>query len=174
MNLSDIVLYLKAFKNRVKKADEISKILKNLKVELLKKEDEKGAKLIWCYETVLLIQTTYIDAFNKMKNKDYYKAWCLLERCEDNIMFLKSHFSIDNIFYLNFIEEQVGKFQCVFPYKYFLSPEIIIHEKECNICGSKISIHNYCGHRVGEIYDGKMCCRIIKKLEFIGAVISDN
>jgi hypothetical protein len=50
----------------------------------------------------------------------------------------------------------------------YLSPEIVEHEKKCNICGKIVSIRNPCGHEVGEIYNGEMCLRIVTKLDFLG------
>ena len=48
-----------------------------------------------------------------------------------------------------------------------MSPEILEIEKECSICRRKISIRSPCGHRVGEIYNGEYCCRIVTKCEFL-------
>ncbi len=49
-----------------------------------------------------------------------------------------------------------------------MSPEILEHEKKCNICGRVISIRKPCNHEVGEIYNGDMCCRIVTKMNFLG------
>jgi len=62
----------------------------------------------------------------------------------------------------------------LFPYKLFFSPEIIEHEKKCNICGKIISIRNPCGHEVGEIYNGEMCIRIVTKAEFISISLVES
>lgn len=71
-------------------------------------------------------------------------------------------------FSLDFIERRIEGIQSLFPYKIFASPEILALEKKCGICGTSISVRNTCGHRVGQIYGGKMCSRVVTKMELLG------
>ena len=110
-----------------------------------------------------------------MKQNNFYEAWCILEQCEICSSFLHPHFSYRyDEFYLNFIDKQVKQYQSLFPYKIFLSPEFLELEKQCTICGQVVSIRNHCGHRVGEIYNGEMCCRKITKLELLGTAFVES
>jgi len=46
-----------------------------------------------------------------------------------------------------------------------MSPGIIYKKKSCSTCGRLISIRNTCDHKIGEIYDGEMCCHIIEEID---------
>jgi len=157
------------------KINELFNSLKSIKAEYVGRNDQDGAKKIWCLEQILKIQTDYVHAFNLLKTKKYYEAWKIFEQIEINLNFLNPHFNTNNDeYFLKFIRTKVKKFQSLFPYKLFFSPEIIEHEKKCNICGKIISIRNPCGHEVGEIYNGEMCIRIVTKAEFIGISLVES
>lgn len=133
------------------------------------------AKKFWCYETIANIYNMYIEAFKEMKNKNFYETWCIIERIEIHIGFLSRHFNIqDNDLYLEFIYQHTRRFQGLYPYAVFLSPEILGHEKKCNICNRIVTPRNNCGHRVGEIYNGQMCCRIVTKPELLSVSLVTN
>jgi hypothetical protein len=55
-----------------------------------------------------------------------------------------------------------------------MSPEILELEKICNICEKPISIRNPCGHRVGEIYNGELCIRIVTKVKLLAMAMVDS
>lgn len=140
--------------------------LKKFKEQALARNDQSEAKLIWIYEEILEIQKNYISAFHQMKNGSYYDAWCSLERVENNIHFLEPHYKPEfDEYKLQFIDKHTKQYQSLFPYKMFFSPALLVLEKLCSICQRPISIRNFCGHRIGEIYNGEMCCRIVKKAE---------
>jgi len=65
----------------------------------------------------------------------------------------------------------VARYQKLFPYSWFFSPEIIELAKECTICGKVVRIRHPCGHRVGEIYDGVMCARRVTDFKFMGGAV---
>ncbi len=139
--------------------------LKTIKAKAVEQGNQDLAKKAWCYETIHEIQKNYLTAFSMMKEGHFYGGWGLLERVEIAINSLERHFVSPegDIFKINFLDKHVGQFQTLYPYKMFISPAILQLEKECSICGSKISIRSFCGHRKGEIYNGEMCVHIIKK-----------
>jgi hypothetical protein len=167
-----IIEYLSIFKDRDNDRDLLSKIKENLrkiKSNKVKKNDENGAKFIWCLEQITEIQERYLDAYGKLTTGKYYDAWCEFEKCELALEFLKPHFSFQNNEYcLLFIHKHILQYQSLYPYKLFLSPELLEHEKKCNICGKILAIRNPCGHEVGEIYKGEMCYRIVTKIDVLG------
>lgn len=173
MNLEKVIDFLK--KIREHDADQfqyqkISDCLKELKAESLRNNDQEKAKQIWIYEQTGKAQHLYLQAYKELKNERYFSAWCDLEQCELAIKFLVRHYSIQqrDPYYLDFIREYVRKYQSIFPYKLFLSPEMVYLEKKCNICGNIVTIRKPCAHEVGEIYNGEMCCREITKVDVIG------
>lgn len=176
MTLTHIVELLRQVKDR--SADDVSKISDGLalaKQEAIGDEDEAAAKHIWCLEQILLAQQQYIASFELLRQADYYEAWCKLERIELTLRFLAPHFGDSKReFWLDFIRVHSRQWQELFPYRIFMSPEIIEHEKICSICRKVLSIRNPCGHRVGEIYGGQMCHRIVTRPEFIGTAFVES
>jgi hypothetical protein len=149
--------------------------LEELKAASVTAGNQELAKQVWCYETAVEALSHYINAFREMQAEKFYEGWCLLERAELSCMWLHQHFtSKSDEFKTNFIATQVEKFQALFPYKLFISPELIEHEKRCSICQNIISIRNPCGHKVGEIYNGEMCHRIITKAEVVAIAIVEK
>lgn len=179
MNILDIEVYLENFSNR--KFDEvyenqISNYLKKTKINFVKQNNEPDAKYCLVLESILKIQNRYLNAFKEFKNKKYYEGWCSLERCEIDLKFLSPHFQINktNKYWLYFIKNHLHKFQSIFPYIYFLSPEILEKTKICSVCKKQISIRHSCGHEVGEIYSGEYCYRIVTDAEFIGTAFVEK
>lgn len=138
-------------------------------------EDEKTAKIIWCLETIVKIHAAYIDAFKKMKSNQFYEAWCLLEQAEIKLKFLRKHVDEKkNPFNIIFLDTQIKRFQDMYPYAVFFSPEIVEKEVQCSICNHIIKPRSRCGHMVGEIYSGQMCTRIVTKCQFISISVVKN
>jgi len=147
----------------------IGKELSRLKQLAVEEDDEGTAKDIWCLEHILIIQGEYVEAFAQMKQGNYLVAWRALAQVEVNLSFLARHFSERNGEYrIHFIEQHVARFQKLFPYPIFASPEFVHIRKACTICGREVSLRNPCGHRVFEIYGGEMCGRRIEKAEVLG------
>jgi hypothetical protein len=145
--------------------EHLREALRHIKDEAVVRDDQAQAKAAWCLEQVVDGHTLYIGAFDKMKNGNFYAAWCDLERIETILHHLIPHFRERfSEFCLDLIEKHVKQFQSLFPYKLFFSPEFVYEEMACTICHQPIKIRRLCEHRVGEIYDGEMCGREITKL----------
>jgi len=171
MNIQNVKRYLENFSQRDSSNDKnVFDYLEKIKNNFVSEKNEEKSKYCFILQNILKIQQLYINSYNGIKNKEYYKGWCTLERCELEIKFLIPHFNItpDNRYYLYFIKDHVNKYQSIFPYKYFASPEILEKEKKCSICNKIISIRKPCGHEVGEIYNGQYCFRMVTDLEFLG------
>ncbi|HXF90632.1 MAG TPA: SEC-C metal-binding domain-containing protein [Candidatus Nitrosotenuis sp.] len=156
---------------------QAKEVLKTAKKEAVDRGDQELSKLIWCYEQILSVQTNYLAAFHRMKEDQYYKGWCLLERVEIELSGLIKHFKWDRLtdeYKISFIEKHTRQFQSLFPYKLFISPAILQLEKVCSTCGGSISIRARCNHQVGEIYNGEMCHRIVRKAEILEISLVTN
>jgi len=133
------------------------------------------SKALWCYETITSILYKYTYIFALFKEKQFYLAWCELEKIEIALASLKKHLSIEgNVCNLEFIEESVYDLQKLFPYRIFVSHESIYREIECSICKQRISIRKPCGHIVGEIYDGEICGRHILRADLLAIAFTEN
>jgi hypothetical protein len=134
--------------------------------------DEALAKHFWCYQTAVEIHKLFNDVWNDLRKKEYERAWCNLEQIEIKIKNLKRHFDISgDKFRLQFIERSVLNLQAIYPYDLFLSSEMVYSEKRCSVCNEIVSVRKPCGHKVGEIYAGEMCYRLVTISKILGAAI---
>jgi hypothetical protein len=177
MNLEDIRSYLKAVEGRPiePSLEAVQEGLSALKRNAAAAGDQRQAKSVWCLEQALLVQESYLCAFSHLKASAFYKAWCALEETELALANLERHDTTSWAdFRLDFIQEHTAKWQSLFPYRMFLSPEFLQTEKLCSICQRPVLPHSFCGHRVGEIYAGEMCYRTVTKLEMLGISTVDK
>lgn len=171
MNLEEVKNQLREVNQNytTRDSEELNEVLRQLKQRSVDRRDQPAAKEIWCFQQILDIQNNYINAYEAFKSEKYYKGWCLLENSDIEYGFLFRHFKENGGEYrLKFIYKHVLQFQSIFPYKYFMSPEFTIKEAKCGICDQVIGIRNPCGHKLGEIYDGKMCTRLLTNVETTG------
>lgn len=139
-----------------------------MKMQAVQRNDQEAAKLLWCYEQVLNAHEHYITAFHAIKNGSYYSAWREFERVEIVLHHLEPHFRWeDSDLGLDLVSKHMKQFQSIFPYKWFISPAMLVEQKICSVCGDVVSLRNPCGHRPGEIYEGEMCHRKIQKARII-------
>jgi hypothetical protein len=177
MTPEEIRSYLKAVAKRPSEPtiDAVRADLAAMKRDVLARGDRAHAKRIWCLEQTLRIQEHYLHAFSLLKAGEYYKAWCELEQTELKLANLERHETASwPAFRLDFIQEYTAKWQALFPYKMFFSPEFLQTEKLCSVCNQPVLPQSFCGHRVGEIYDGEMCYRTVTKLEVLGVSMVDK
>jgi hypothetical protein len=154
----------------------LSNSLQEIKLVAVEQGLQELAKEIWCLQTIHQIQKDYLQAYEYMKQGGFYEAWCLLDKVSIKITFLEKHFvnPQQDQFKLSLIEKHIEQYRLLYPYKYFLSPAILQLEKKCSICGKKISIRSFCGHRKGDIYDGEMCVHEITNMQFLEISVVTN
>jgi hypothetical protein len=133
-------------------------------------KDEQLAKWCWTRKQVCEVHVGYTKAFDQLKTGDYYEGWCTLERAEIALKFLRPHLSEPEwtAFGMEAVAKHIERWQSLFPYKLFASPEIVHREKRCSICNTAISLRSGCGHRKGEIYMGQLCSHVITITEILG------
>lgn len=177
MEISEIVRCLEGIKGglAISSQVELAERIEFLKQDAVNRGSEKEAKDLWILENVLLAQMQYLKAFHLLELKKFYDAWCMLERCEITLGALERH-ETDRwkSFHLDFIAEHVAKWQSIFPYKTFFSPEYIEHRKVCSICGDPVLPRSGCDHRLGDIYGGKMCYHVVTHADPISISMVEN
>jgi hypothetical protein len=170
IEMDDIRRFLSRVRSRATEgsADEIVSSLKAHKASAVECDKDGEAKGLWCLEETLAVQEWYLKAFRLLKVGKYYDAWCALEQVELAYHRLSRHFQDKGgTFSLDLILEQTRRFQGLFPYHAFFSTGMMQLEKLCTICRRIVEIRNPCGHRVGEIYKGEMCARLITRAELL-------
>ena len=174
MNLTEIKSYLK-IPDKMQIDTQVLAELKRIKSDVVNANEESLAKGLWCLEQVYEIQRKFITAFNNLKQGKHFEAWCDYDKIDILFCSLRKHYNYsNNECNLLFIEEYTSKFQKLFPYRFFMSRESIIKKEKCSICGKINSIRNRCEHKVGEIYRGEMCYRIVEEFEFLAMAIVTN
>ena len=162
--LADARRHLSAYRGRGQVPEEVWANLKEVKASAVAESDQLLAKAVWCLETIGAVQDFYLKAFESLQAGSYYDGWGVLERCEIALLSLDRHVEdAGGLFGLEFIRTHVERFQSLFPYTLFLSPEIIKEEVTCGLCSAPVSLRNHCGHRIGEIYNGDECVRIVSR-----------
>ena len=178
MNIREVEEYLTFVKDNYKHriSSKYSEFLAIEKKKAVEMKDLETAEKYCCLEMVLKVQDDYISAFNSIKNNEFYEGWCLLERVEISCESLFMNMRRNDLerYKLDFIDKQTEKFQSVFPYEWFISPEIVIGKKKCNICNREISFRNDCGHIAGKIYNGELCYRIVEDIKSFGIALVKN
>jgi hypothetical protein len=171
MTPEDVHSFLKAVARRPDEPslEAVREALGRLKRGAVAAGDQARAKGIWCLEETLAIQEHYLLAFRLLRAGEFYQAWCEPERTELALADLERH---DTACWpdlrLDFIKAHTAKWQSLFPYRMFYSPELLHAEKLCSICNRPVAPQSFCGHRVGEIYNGELCYRTATKLEVLG------
>lgn len=155
---------------------EVKSALQSLKKDAVAGGDQHLAKEIWCYERVAEVQERFISAFKQCKSSDFYGAWCTFERVELAAKWLLKHYEPNESdeFSVLYIEAHTKRFQELYPYAAFMSPEFVGQKTSCSTCGKPISLRAHCGHEVGEIYDGEMCARIVDDFQVSGIALVKN
>ncbi|MEM6254366.1 MAG: hypothetical protein AAF821_15725 [Cyanobacteria bacterium P01_D01_bin.156] len=164
---NDIRDLLPSFDEKV--LNERLAILANLKKYFISQDIQEASKEIWCLEKIIAIQKMYVFAFNQLKLEKYYEAWCCFENIEIALSQLFRHLDEKDDFFplVSFIKQHSFRYQSLFPYKTFISPEFTVKSRTCSVCNKNSSIRHPCEHKNGEIYDGEMCYQIWSGIEYV-------
>lgn len=130
------------------------------------------ANKIWFVRQVAECRRSYLAALLEMRHGAYYHAWCRFERIELDLRDLLSNpvYDVDR-FAIPDLARIVERWQSIFPYRLFASPEIIIKAEDCSICGAPVDPWSDCGHEVGKLYEGKVSHRVVRDMEFLSISI---
>lgn len=140
--------------------DATIKEVDELRSAYRKKGDEENANIAWAAKSILHIHKDFRRAYSQLQDKKYYEAWCLMEDIEigvDNLL-RNCPGALNAVKYISLMVRQL---QGLYPYKVFMSTEILIKERTCSICGKKRMIRHHCGHYPGYVYNGEMCKDIV-------------
>lgn len=156
---------LKSFKQR--RSSKLGTTLTELD-EIKRAAVASGNQLIssavWCLEKIAQAQNEYVAAFESARAYKFYESWQKLEQVEIALLHLERHYVDESdAFGVRTMRVSVERLQSLFPYRMFLSPGMEILEQLCSICEAPIKLRSSCGHKRLELYDGKMCGRIITK-----------
>lgn len=143
-----------------------------LRVEARVSSLEDCSNRAWYLREVAAVRGLMVKSMQEMRDGDYYGAWCNFERMEIAIDGLRSNaFFEGGEFEIAKLSKQVKFWQGIFPYKVFMSPEFVIKKATCSICKAIVDPWEKCDHKVGKVYSGEMCCRVIEEANFLSISI---
>ena len=138
-------------------------------------EAEMYANICWFLKSACDIRDLYIHSISEIKDGDFYKGWCDLDSVENGLFTLLRNPFLDVAeFEVRELLELTHAWQKTFPYKFFLSPEILYKSVQCGICSANITPWERCQHEVGVVYCGACCHRHIIAAELLSLSIVDD
>lgn len=148
----------------------------NKEKEVHRQSDDQSALFnCWLAITALEIIKGYKEAFVLLKSRKYKAGWDLLEKIEINLENIEfNDIKLNKYPALGKISETISKYQELFPYRVFASPEILNKKVECTICGGDMNPFGSCKHIPGRVYNGELCVTQVKEAEFISISMVAN
>jgi len=155
---------------------EFLEVLTKAKEAANARNDEGEAFQLWCAQTIYAIQRGFVSAFNSLKAEAFYDAWCQFERCEVELLSLERHYPHTDAdpHRTAYIDNMILRWQALYPYKIFFSPELLKKRVECSICGARVSPRSNCGHEKWQIYRGEMCFHKVVEVDVLGISLVQN
>lgn len=147
--------------------DATIKEVDELRLGYRQQGDVEKANTSWALMAILRIHQDFRKVHTMLLEKQFYEAWCLMETIEIAVGNLLRNFP-GTLNAVKYISMMVWQLQSLYPYKVFMSTEILIKERTCSICGKKRTIRHHCGHFPGYVYNGEMCYDTIEAAAFEG------
>ena len=169
--------YLLSYKSRSSNVlpEECREILTRQKNDAVSRGEQFSSKAIWCMETIGKIQDSFVSSILQLKEGAFKESWSSLGECKNQISQLDKHFTeVDNEFGIEHIRTHVKQIRELYPLHVGISPGLLIREKTCSICDTKLTLRAGCEHNFNEIYDGEMCHAVVTQFELLHVALVDN
>lgn len=156
--------------------EDLDDVINGAKKRAVNQGQQHEAELLWQAQTVALIQREFMSAFMLLKSRNYYEAWNTFERCEVKTAALLRHYCVPSgdPHRIQYINEMTAKWQELYPYKAFFSPEFLKKKVVCSICNAPVTPRRNCGHKKWGVYDGEMCYHIVVETQVLSISIVDK
>lgn len=108
----------------------------------------------------------YLQAYRLLRRGSYLDGWRTLEKAE--LAFArqeKNPIISELIASVERRSDLIALWQSTFPYRYFISPGMVLKRWECSICGKCSTPVDPCGHIPNRVYAGELCYRRILDCE---------
>jgi hypothetical protein len=133
---------------------------------------ETDANAAWFLRAVATGRGDFARAFRLMREEKYQDAWNLLEQIEISCMNVLANPILEPDSYaVPELQAAIARWQTLYPYAVFASPEWITKRVECSICGKDIDPWEGCGHQTGKVYMGEIAYRIIREAQFLAIAL---
>jgi hypothetical protein len=147
------------------------KDLSDLKKDFVKRKLENEANLIYCIDNSLLAIQYELQMLVNIKEDKMNEAWGNLVNAQVVYETVLSNYPFKLENETGYIERLASYEKLLFPRFLFVSTSGIIKNSHCSICNSE---YGKCGHMIGKIYNGELCCRIITEMELEEVSLVEN
>ena len=148
------------------KLELLKDMASRIKQEVISCSDEDAANAMLSFEETITALLSELRMWIALKDDDADSAWNFLVSAQYAARAaMQAHSIADHLDgYVNhlYVLEQV-----LFPPLAFFSPELIIEQSKCSICGQE---YGECENILGKAYMGKICTRIIEKVKEVGEI----
>jgi len=115
--------------------------------------DEDIANLAFLLKVYVSLLTDFIDYQGLLCVNEFSKSWSKLQDCLDCLYLLRKNFPANKK--VLEISEHFLAFEKLYPYRLFVSSEMLSSKQTCSICG-RSGIDPLCEHIPGEVYWGEL------------------
>lgn len=145
-------------------------IIHNFSIET---NNEKLANSNFIFKQYVYLFICLSKFLKLLEDKNFEKSWSFLQDCFDKIGLIKKY--VDDKFYdLIDLENLLNEYEKLYPYKVFMSMEMVVEKAHCSICG-KSKLNFDCEHITGELYWGKISTKIVDKIKEVqGVALVEN
>lgn len=142
--------------------DKYADDIKTRKQEIVKAGREDVANAMLAIECMAKALAAELRMWVLLKESVPDAAWDQLVAAQDNTRWaMKSHAIAEHL--MNYAQRLAAIERMLFPRQLFVSSGLIVKSSECSICGAE---YGDCNHVKGRCYNGEMCARICKDVEF--------
>jgi uncharacterized protein YchJ len=161
------------FTDSEKDFSSVTKYFDTIHDYALQNKNEELANSNFVFKVYFLIFVNLSEYFKYLNEKKYRESWLKLQDIFDDIRNVCRFTNENYRFELLHISELLKKYEELYPFTVFSSPEYIIKKSKCTICEkSKLSLE--CMHITGNIYWGKLASEIIEEADIRAIAVVPN
>lgn len=148
------------------KLDALREKASKIKAEVVRYRDEDAANAMLSFEEMITSLFSELRMWIALKDDNADSAWNYLVSAQYAARVAMQAHSVAS--HLNgYVNHLYVLEQVLFPPLAFFSPEMVIEQSKCSICGQE---YGECEHIVGKAYMGEICTRIIEQIKEIKEV----
>ena len=143
---------------------QCERCFEDIKQKSLMHDDEVFANATYianCYFKVFVNLSSY---FGMLSAQRFEESWDKLQDCLYAIKHISEFVDQANGFELPDLYQLLLGYESLYPYEYFLSPEYIIRQSHCSICGKSMR-NPACPHLKGHLYNGEYAYEVVDNAE---------
>jgi hypothetical protein len=158
---------------RQRACEEAKELIASFEAMAELSEDEELANACFILHTLVEFTGSYEKYWQSLRNQRYKASWELLQDSMHYVCVAGRFIKNKQIFHLEDIYNHLVCLEKLYPYKVFISSELLKIKERCSICQRDLK-DPCCEHIPGELYFGKMATAIIEKADLVGVSLVEN